>query len=168
MLSWQAIQTLANREQRVADELKRQHVDHYFPYVRRKHRWSDRNQWVTEPIFRTYLFARLDPDSVESRLSVLGVSGVLRIVGLVTEEEVDFTRQMIAAGGRLLEPAERQMLRLNPGDMVQVRCGPLAGMIGRLVRRRGKCRLIVEIQILGAATIADVGAQDVTLIQKGA
>jgi transcriptional antiterminator RfaH len=52
-------------------------------------------------------------------------------------------RQLIASGAPLTVES-----RLEPGDQVRVRHGPLAGLEGTVLTRRGKTRLLIAVDFL--------------------
>ncbi len=50
------------------------------------------------------------------------------------------------------------------GAKVRVHAGPLTGVVGRIVRREGVVRLVVEISILAQAAFVQIDADLVTLV----
>ena len=50
---------------------------------------------------------------------------------------------------------------IHEGDMVEVTHGPLKGVVGRLVRKNDKARLLLSVDLIGQAVSAEVDAADV-------
>ena len=53
------------------------------------------------------------------------------------------------------------MSYLTAGRRVRVIRGPLAGMLGTLVRRKGRTRLLVTIELIQRSAAIEVAADDV-------
>jgi transcription antitermination factor NusG len=99
---------------------------------------------------------------MRDRLNLLQVPGVAWLVGFggtptaLPGEDIEELR------GRL-----QGQLHADPhpfltaGRRVRVRCGPLAGLQGILVRRKGKFRLVVSIELIQRSMAVDVDAADV-------
>ena len=51
--------------------------------------------------------------------------------------------------------------RAEEGTMVEVVHGPLAGVIGRLVRKGAHARLVLSVDLIGRAVMVTVDAADV-------
>jgi transcription antitermination factor NusG len=50
---------------------------------------------------------------------------------------------------------------IREGQMVEVVYGPLKGVVGRLVRKNDKARLVLSVDLIGQAVSVDVDAADV-------
>lgn len=139
---WYAIQTFSHHEPKaefwLSDRLARDRI--LYPTWRQKVRWHDRWKEIDRPLFPGYLFAAFDWSS--ERTAVLSQPGVCRIVGgafdqqPVPELEIEQIR-ILMRSPELLEPSVGY--RPTPGDLVEVRCGPLTGLRGTVtVAKDGK------------------------------
>ena len=54
---------------------------------------------------------------------------------------------------------------LNCGERVRVVRGPLQGMDGILVRKKGSCRLVVSVELLTRSAAVEVNSADVTRLK---
>jgi transcription antitermination factor NusG len=52
---------------------------------------------------------------------------------------------------------------IHEGDQVEVTHGPLKGVVGRLIRKNDKARLLLSVDLIGQAVSVDVEAADVRL-----
>ena len=115
------------------------------------------------PLFPGYLFCSLDP---KYRLGVLTVPGVKRILGLnstitpVPYNEIAAIRRTIASG----LPFEPYQM-LEPGEVVEVQRGALAGVKGVVVYHKGKHRVVITISALSNRAVSvEVDRSDVTRV----
>jgi transcription termination/antitermination protein NusG len=158
-VSWFALYTRAHHEKSSAAQLGQRAIENFLPTFHTVRRWKDRRKQLELPLFPGYLFARFDP---RAKLDVLNVPGVVRLVGFgshplaVPDDEIENLRIAI-----------REHLDVQPhayltaGQRVRVIRGPLAGMSGTLVRRKGRARLLVSIELIQRAAAIEVAAQDV-------
>src|ERR1700730_7913757 len=79
-VNWYAVHTRSNFETRVALQIEAKGIESYLPAYAEIHQWKDRKKTVQVPLFAGYLFARFQ-DTPDSRVAVLQVPGVARIVG---------------------------------------------------------------------------------------
>ena len=76
-LHWYAVQTRANHEKRVRQQLDLRVVETYLPVYESLRHWKDRRVRLELPLFPGYLFVRL---ALRDRLQVLRTPSVVRIV----------------------------------------------------------------------------------------
>jgi transcription antitermination factor NusG len=175
-MPWHAIQTLSTREQQVAAELTRIQIPNYLPSYQEKRRWSDRDRILDIPLFRGYLFAEIPrlpgrwdeenwPPAAFVHHTVLKIVGCMRIVGGVTEAEIEAVRLMMANGARPLDPLDK-VRRLPKGRLVRVKCGPLTGMEGTLIRHKGKDRIMVSLATIQRALATEINIRDVQILER--
>jgi len=158
-LRWYALWTRSRHEQAVRDQLERKRIQAFLPTVTRWSRWKDRKKRVDWPLFPGYCFARFDP---RERLPVLKCTGVVNIISFegelapIPDHEIFGIRQLVES-----ELAYDPCPMIHEGDMVEVRSGPLKGVIGRLVRKNEKARLVLSVDLIGQAVSVEVDAADV-------
>jgi len=81
-------------------------------------------------------------------------------VAVIPQEEIDAVRRLIASSLRL-EPHPF----LNCGDWVRIASGPLEGMEGILVRKKGTFRLVLSVEMLQKSVAVEV---DVCTVERAA
>src|SRR5271167_3439975 len=156
---WYAAYTCANHEKRVAEQLAARSVVHFLPLYKSVRRWKDRRVRLELPLFPGYVFVRM---ALRNRLRVLGIPSVARLVsfnGMPTtlpEEEIEFLREALN-GPLKAEPHAY----LTIGRRVRIKNGPLEGLQGVLVRRKGNLRLVLSIDLIQRSIAVDVDAADV-------
>jgi transcription antitermination factor NusG len=146
--SWYAVQTLPRHERAVVEHLQNENIDCLVPLTVRIHKWSDRNQSVSLPVFPGYAFVRLN-DYRGERIRVLRRPGVVRFVGNsqgaipLEEHEIEHIRQLME--NKIdCEPHSY----LQAGQKVRIRNGALRGVEGILLRETGKDTLVLSVSLI--------------------
>ena len=123
------------------------------------HKWSDRKKKIIEPVFRSYLFARVNE---AERISVLQTPGVVKTVNFgsrlaeVTEQEME---QLKLAQ---LDPRKLALyeFRLPPkGSRVVVTQGPMKGLTGVVVEHRSETYLVIRVEAIRQALKVNIPAE---------
>lgn len=157
--AWYAIWTRSRHESTVREQLERKGFEAFLPTITKWSRWKDRKKQIDWPLFPGYCFARLDP---ANRLPVLKCSGVVSIVSFngeiasIPDSEIDGIRLLIETD---LQYDPCPLIR--EGMLVEVIHGPLRGVVGRLVRKGSRARLILAVELIGQGVSVEVDAADV-------
>ncbi len=155
---WYAAYTCANHEKRVAEQLRQRSIEHYLALYEAVRRWKDRRMRLQLPLFPGYVFVRLAP---RDRLNVLQVRSVVRLVGFgglpaaLPEQEIEALRNGLNAG----LPAQPHPY-LTVGRRVRIRNGPLAGVEGVLLRRKGSFRVVLSVDLILRSIAVEADGSD--------
>ncbi len=158
-LPWFAVWTRSRHEQVVREQLSQKQVEVFLPTITKWSRWKDRKKKIDWPLFPGYCFARFDP---RERLAILKCTGVVSIVSFegepapIPEHEIDGIRRVIDS-----DLAFDPVPMIREGTMVEVVHGPLKGVVGRLVRKNEKARLVLSVDLIGQGVSVEVDAADV-------
>jgi transcription antitermination factor NusG len=158
-LQWYALWTRSRHEAAVRQALDDLRIEAFLPTITKWSRWKDRKKQIAWPLFPGYCFARFEPGS---RLSVLKQPGVVNIVSFnaepapIPDVEVNSIRQLIESDLQY-DPCPL----IKEGMMVEVVHGPLKGVVGRLVRKDPRARLILSVDLISQAVSVEVDAADV-------
>ena len=151
---WYAVYTVVRHEKTVNSSLAEKYIETFLPLREEVNSWKDRRKRVQLPLFPGYLFVNL---LLKDRLSVLNTRGVVRILG-INGNPVPVPVEQIDAIKRVLE----SKLKYDPypyfiqGREVVITNGPLQGMRGRILERRGSYRLILSIDIIQRSVVVEV------------
>ncbi len=142
---WWALYTLPRREKELMRRLRGMGIWHYCPLMCRKYQSpAGRARTVWVPLFPSYVFLL---GTEMDRYQAMTTQCVSRTLDVPDPEELVHDlrqiRRLIASGLPLTPEA-----RLDPGDRVRIRSGPLMGLEGVVIRRRGQDRLLVAVQFL--------------------
>ena len=150
---WVAFYTLARREKDLMRKLGAAGIPYYAPLVRR--RLTSAGGRVREsfvPLFSGYVFSRVDD---EQRRVALATNTIARWLPIGDEkallEDLRSIKRLIETDVPLTPES-----RLSAGHTVRVRAGPLLGMQGTVVERRGRQRLVVALRFLNQGVSAEL------------
>ena len=158
-MNWYALWTRSRHEQVVREQLERKRIDVFLPTIRKWSRWKDRKKQIDWPLFPGYCFARFDP---QDTLPILKCTGVVSIISFegepapIPEHELDGIRQLIET-----DLAFDPVPLIKEGQMVEVVHGPLKGVVGRLVQKKEKARLVLSVDLIGQGVSVEIDAADV-------
>lgn len=153
---WVAIYTRSRAEKCVADLLERQGYECYLPLVERRHRWSDRYKMVSEPLFRSYVFAKIKNTDVSPVRAVQGVCFLVAFgneIAVIPDEQIDAIRQLVASKQELFV---HETSALKKGTRVRVTDGSFAGLEGILISSCKDGNFAVRIDALDVALITSI------------
>lgn len=157
--AWYAIWTRSRHEKLVWDQLGRKGIEAFLPTITRWSRWKDRKKQIAWPLFPGYCFARFEP---RERLPVLKCTGVVNIVSFdgepapIPDWEIEGIRRLVES-----DLAYDPCPLIREGMLVEVVYGPLRGVVGRLVRKGPRARLVLSVDLIGQAVSVEVDAADV-------
>lgn len=156
---WYALYTRANHEKHVATELHARKVEHFLPLYSSVRRWKDRRITLNLPLFPGYVFVCL---ALRDRLRVLQIPSAVRLVSFNGQPAALPDREMeILRRGLSQQLLSKPHPFLTAGRRVRVRRGPLAGIQGILLRRRGKARFVVAMELIMRSVAVDIDEADV-------
>ena len=143
---WIAVYTKPRHEKFVEKELKKKGIDVYLPMLKERRKWSDRKKWVSFPLFRSYIFVKIE---IKNALIILQTIGVVKLVkfnkkvAVVPEQSIHNIRLMIE-GGYNPEPTD-YFIKGNP---IEVKDGPLKGIVGEVINVDKKDRLVIRVDAI--------------------
>ena len=153
---WMPAYCKPRTEKVVADYCARHGIPCYLPLLRQQRRYQRRTVEVFLPMFRGYVFARLGQ---ENRPLFLECHRIVHLVevddaqaGALVAELRDLRRLELAQ-----ETVELEVMpEIRPGTVVTIADGPLRGTAGIVETRKGKTRVIVNIELLGRSVVAEM------------
>lgn len=131
---WTAFYTKPRSEKKVAERLLGKGHEIYCPTRTVMKQWSDRKKKVSEPVFTSYIFARVEEIS---RTEILMDSGVVSNVfwlgkpAIIRDSEIESIRNFLE------EHTNAECYTLAAGDCIAIDAGPLSGQSGVVSRVRG-------------------------------
>ena len=159
---WYAVCTRHQHEKTAARIMEYKDLEVFLPLYKARHRWKDRIKEVSVPLFPGYLFVR---EGLKRWLAILSTPGVSSIVSSGSQPvaipflEIEGIKRVVESTLRV-EPHPF----LKSGDRVRVKCGPIAGVEGILIRHKNVARLVLSVELLGNSAAVEVDATDVERI----
>jgi transcription antitermination factor NusG len=145
-------------EKKVHAELTAKGVPDYLPTQKTLKKWSDRKKWVEEPLFKSYIFVRINYE--KSSRDILNVKGVIKFVRFGSElatlrdSQIDDIKLVLSN----FEGIEIEHISISPGQEVSIKAGPLRGMTGKVAERKGNKYFSIEIEQIGAQLLVSLPA----------
>ena len=143
---WIALYTKPRHEKVVQEELNQKGFQTYLPLLKERRRWSDRKKWVEFPMFKSYIFVKTE---LKESIFILQTSGVVKIIkfgekiATLKESNIQAIRLMIEGGYN-----PKQIEYFIKGDPVEVKDGPLKGLIGEVIQIGKDNHLIIRVDAI--------------------
>jgi transcription antitermination factor NusG len=160
---WYALHTRHQHEKMVDQILTHKGFSTFLPLYAATHNWKDRSKALSLPLFPCYVFLK---GGIERRLQILTTPGIYGLVSsagqpsAIPDIEIEAIRRVVESGTRV----EAHPF-LKCGTWVRVKCGPLTGIEGILVRKKNISRLVLSVEILGTAASIEVAAFQVEAVK---
>lgn len=154
--NWYVVYTCPNSEKKVYGELVRRDIKAFLPTRSILRQWSDRTKKMEVPLFPNYLFVNVPCSSM---WTVLMVNGVVKFVSfngvpaIVQEKEIDMVKQITLGASEITTGNFRV-----EGERVRVKQGPLSGLVGKVLERKGITRFYVELETVNQNIAFDIDA----------
>lgn len=144
---WYVVYTRPRWEKKVAGILLAKGIEHYCPLNKVMKQWSDRKKIVLEPLFKGYIFVKLQDTS---KWDIKNIDGILNFVywlgkpAIVKEEEIVTIKKFLQEFSTV-EVIER---RLDVNSRVLIKQGILMNYHGIIVEIHGN-KAKVNIESMG-------------------
>ena len=153
---WWVVHTKPRQEKALARDLLRSSIPYFLPMYEARRRSRGRSWKTVLLLFPGYVFFCGDE---EDRLRVLETGRVAKLIPVRDQAalvaELSSLRRVMEAGlGVDPYPA------LKTKSRCRVRSGPLQGMEGQVLRRKGKARFIVTVSILGQGASVEIDGNE--------
>ena len=163
-LNWYAVYTKPRWEKKVAKLLDEKGIENYCPLNKVVKQWSDRKKVVMEPIFKSYVFVRVEN---KEKFELKNVSGILNFVywlgkpAVVRDEDIDIIRKFLNEFG---EVTVSEIAQLTVNAKVRVKHGIMMNYQGLLVEVMGN-KAKVKIESMGIYLYAQFDKKNLELSQ---
>jgi transcription antitermination factor NusG len=144
--NWYAVYTKPRWEKKVAAMLLEKGIENYCPINKVIRQWSDRKKMVMEPVFKGYVFVKLEENK---KWQVKDVTGILNFVywlgkpAVIRDEEIDTIRKFLNE----FEDVQVEPKGVVVNSEVRIRQGVLMNYHGIVVEVLGN-RAVVKIETL--------------------
>ena len=143
-LNWYAVYTRPRWEKKIAKVLDEKGFEAYCPLNKVYRQWSDRRKLVYEPLFRGYVFVRVE-DAI--KWDIKKVDGILNFVywngrpAIIRETEIETIKKFLSE----FSEVEVENLAIEPQSSVRIKQGVLMNYRGIVLEVMGsKARVKIE------------------------
>jgi transcription antitermination factor NusG len=136
----------------------------YCPLNKVRRKWSDRIKTIEEPLFKSYVFVKINDDE---RTNVRMTNGVVNFVywngkpAIIKEKEIQTIKRFLDE----YENVEVIKMELAAGDRVQVIAGPMMDKEGKVLEVKNKTAKVC-IDSLGYMLIAYIDKSKLITVQQ--
>lgn len=162
-MCWLVVYTKPRWEKKVNAALVKKGIESYCPLNKVRRKWSDRIKVIEEPLFKSYIFVRVEESM---KTEVRYVDGVLNFVywngkpAVVRDDEIIQIKRFMSE----YDEVEVRSIDVRPADEVMVNAGVMMGASGRIIRIMGNNIVEVRIDSLGFVLTAKFERRNVVKI----
>lgn len=156
---WYALYTKPRWEKKIDGVLVRKGVECWCPLQKIERQWSDRKKIVEEPLFKSYIFVRID---TTERTKVLMTDGILNFVhylgkpAVIKDDEVDTIKRYLAEKDASIYILSQEGFKEE--TRIKVNHGVFMGNEGTVLRG-GKKKIYVKLESLGQVMVVEFPAE---------
>ncbi|PKD20018.1 antitermination protein NusG [Salegentibacter salinarum] len=146
-MAWYVLYTKPRMEKRVADDLEQIGIEIYCPLITEVKQWSDRKKKIKTPLFKSYVFIKLEE---KKRNRVFEVPGVVRYLfwlgkpAIVRDEEIKVIREWLEED----KVEDAKVEHLSAGDKITIKNGAFK-QHEAIIRDIGKRKMRLVLPHLG-------------------
>jgi transcription antitermination factor NusG len=159
---WYAIYTKPRWEKKVHSLLSEKKIESYCPLNKVRKKWSDRMKTVEEPLFKSYVFARVNADE---QTKVRMTAGVMNFVywqgkpAIIPAKEIETIRKFLNE----YENVMAEPILLKEDGRVTIRQGLFMDHEARILKIEGN-KVKVVIESIGYTLVASIDKKNLTTL----
>ena len=152
---WYAVNVRSQQEKKVHQLFEEKGVESSLPLFKTTRKWSDRKKKVEIPLFRGYVFVRIDVS--RDKLNILKTDGVVKFIGIrnkpskIPDEQIHWMHIMTEKSDTVQNEKE-----IPVGQKVCVIAGPFKGIEGVVMRSGNRSRLVVFMETIMHAVSVEI------------
>jgi len=157
--NWFAVYTKPRWEKKVFSSLQEKGLECYCPLNKVRKKWSDRVKTIEEPLFKSYVFVKIEPDQ---QTEVRMTNGVVNFVywqgkpAMIREKEINTIRRFLNE----YENVQAHPVELKADQKVRIYAGVLMDHEARVLKVKGN-QVEVMIESLGYKLVASVDKSNI-------
>jgi transcription antitermination factor NusG len=159
---WFAVYTRPRWEKKVANLLEQKGIENYCPVNKIVRQWSDRKKVVLEPVFKSYVFVKIDDDKKWELKKINGIVNFVYWLGKpahIREKEINIIKKFLNEFSNV--EVEYNQLKVN--SKVRIKQGVLMNYQGILLELTGT-RAKVKIESMGIQLSAQFDKKNIEAV----
>ena len=162
---WYAVYVRSRQEKKIHKIFLNNGIKSSLPLMKTTRQWSDRKKKVEIPLFRGYVFVKIDIG--KDKLNILKTNGVVKFIGIkkkpsrIPDEEIHWVHMILEKSDTVKNEKEIPL-----GQRVRVRAGPFKGVEGVAMRVGNQSRLVIVIESIMNAVSVEISANYLENINK--
>jgi transcription antitermination factor NusG len=165
-IPWNALYVKYKSEKKVDHELGKLEIESFLPLYSKIRYYCNQKRKSRIPLISCYVFARIP---VHLRCTVNNIHGVIKFVktdnkpAIIPNEEISLLKSLV---GLKEEMSVEIHNYFEVGNNVYVKYGPLAGLSGELIEKRGKSRFLMKLHSLHQAFSLEINHHQLEQIKQ--
>ena len=154
MVYWTAFYTKPRSEKKCAERLSAEGFEVYCPITTVVRQWSDRKKKVKEPVFTSYIFAKvteLQRQQILTDPSIVNSVFWLKKPVAIKDFEIHAIKDFLED----FHDVKSETINISQGDRAVITSGPLRGEEGVVREKRGS-KVLLQLHSLGLELQAEV------------
>lgn len=156
-LKWYAVHTRSRFEHKVHAGISGKSIEVFLPKIQVMSRRKDRHKKILVPLIPGYVFVHFGMEP-ETYWDIIKTTGVVRMVSFrgepVPANDEEVASLMILDG---TDRTVQNRAYINKGDRVMIMEGPLKGLVGFYLRRKGQSdKVVVSIDLLQRSLAVEI------------
>lgn len=154
-IHWYAIYTRPRWEKKVDERLLLKNIRSWCPLQKVERQWTDRKKIIEDPIFKSYVFVRINLDQ---RLNVLNTDGVLNFVHhngkpvIIRDEEIETIQSFLEVNNARI--STQSIESFEAAMKVKIHHGIFMDNTGTVIRATNK-KVFVRLESLGQVMVVE-------------
>jgi transcription antitermination factor NusG len=156
---WYALYTKPRWEKKIDSVLIRKGVESWCPLQKIERQWSDRKKIIEDPLFKSYVFVRIDTSEKSKVLMTDGVLNFVHYLGkpaVIKDEEVDNIKRYLAEKDASIFIISQE--GFQPDTKIRVNHGVFMDNEGTVIRG-GRKKVYVKLESLGQIMVVEFPAE---------
>jgi transcription antitermination factor NusG len=156
---WYALYTKPRWEKKIDSVLIRKGVESWCPLQKIERQWSDRKKIIEDPLFKSYVFVRIDSSEKTKVLMTDGVLNFVHYLGkpaVIKDEEVDNIKRYLAEKDASIFIISQD--GFQPDTKIRVNHGVFMDNEGTVIRG-GRKKVYVKLESLGQIMVVEFPAE---------
>lgn len=155
---WFVLYSKPRWEKKLDTALIRKGIESWCPLKKVEKQWSDRKKIIDEPLFRSYVFVRIEEREMQE---ILATPGALQFVfylkkpAIVKDREIEEIKNFLLLEKTNIETIDASVFKTD--TKVRIRKGVFMDAEGTVLRT-GKKRIYVAIETLGTVMVVEFRA----------
>ena len=162
---WYAVYVRSRHEKKVCHLFEEKGLESSLPLIKTTRQWSDRKKKVEVPLFRGYVFIRIDIR--KDKFNILKTDGVVKFIGIgknpsrIPDEQIHWMYMIVEKSDTVKNEKE-----IPVGQKVRVTAGPFKGVEGVVIRTGNQSRLVIVIESIMHAVSVEISPNYLENIKK--
>lgn len=161
---WFAVYTRPRWEKKVHKLLEEKGIESYCPLNKVHRKWSDRIKLIDEPLFKSYVFVKVNEEEKTPVRMTQGVVNFIYWLGkpaIIKEKEIEVIKKFLNDH----QDVEVRSIDIKAGKKVMVESGIFMGKQGTVKKVLNK-RVEVVIESIGFVLSAYIDKSKIVLLEK--